>query len=245
MSAWGNKDDVTSVGTVDLSGLTVSNSAGVSTFFANNLAVGQVIRIVGAGSGVISSITDETTLTLVSNTEIGVGSITGAQYTVAEKPVNVVDGDTNMIANNVFGVDTTEATLGIGRVTAITISTAGTGYVNNEVVTISGGTSTVAANATVTTNDQGVPASVALGQGGRYSVLPDTPAATTGGSGSDLTLSLTFSETVSANVTHAGWVHRVPTYTDADGNVRNKSETLVAMSTITSDADDDAEYPEA
>jgi len=245
MSAWGNNDDVTSVGTVDLSGLTVSNSAGVDTFFANNLAVGQVIRIVGAGSAVISSITDDTTLTLVSNTEIDVGTITGAEYTVSEKPKTVVDTETNILANNVFGVDTTEATLGIARVTEITIAAAGTGYVNNEVVVVSGGTSTVAANATVTTNDQGVPASVVLGQGGRYSVLPDTPAATTGGSGSDLTLNLTFSETVTANVTHAGWVHRIPTYTDADGNVRNKSEVLVAMSTITSDADDDAEYPEA
>ncbi len=161
MSAWGNNDDVTSVGTVDLSGLTVSNSAGQECFFANNLSVGQVMRITGAGSGVIASITDETTLTLVSNTEIDVGTITGAAYQVSEKPKAVVDSDTNMLANNVFGVDTTEA-----------------------------GVST-------------------------------------------------------ANVAHAGWVFRTNKYTDADGNLRQKSEVLVAMSTITGDADDDANFPDS
>jgi hypothetical protein len=40
-------------------------------------------------------------------------------------------------------------------------------------------------------------------------------------------------------VQHPGWVRTI-TYTDAQGNTRNKTETLVAMSTISSDnnADD-------
>lgn len=40
-------------------------------------------------------------------------------------------------------------------------------------------------------------------------------------------------------VQHPGWVRNV-TYTDAQGNTRNKTETLVAMSSLTSDnnADD-------
>jgi hypothetical protein len=38
---------------------------------------------------------------------------------------------------------------------------------------------------------------------------------------------------------HAGWVKLGDIYTDASGNVRRKSEVLVAMSTITNDADDD------
>ena len=43
---------------------------------------------------------------------------------------------------------------------------------------------------------------------------------------------------------HAGWVGIV-TYTDAHGNFRVKSETLVAGSSITGDAADDAQYPES
>ena len=50
---------------------------------------------------------------------------------------------------------------------------------------------------------------------------------------------------------HAGWVG-VTTYVDAHGNLRVKSEVLVAMGAdstgsggITNDADDDTKYPDA
>jgi len=43
---------------------------------------------------------------------------------------------------------------------------------------------------------------------------------------------------------HAGWVG-VTTYNDNQGNLRVKTEVLVAGSTITNDADDDARYPDA
>jgi len=43
---------------------------------------------------------------------------------------------------------------------------------------------------------------------------------------------------------HAGWVG-IMTYTDQHGNFRVKTETLVAGSTITGDAADDAQYPES
>ena len=44
--------------------------------------------------------------------------------------------------------------------------------------------------------------------------------------------------------THAGWVG-VTTYIDTHGNLRVKTETLVAGSSITGDADDDAKYPDS
>lgn len=40
-------------------------------------------------------------------------------------------------------------------------------------------------------------------------------------------------------LSHAGWVKITPSYTDANGNVRQKSEVLVAMSTIAGDNPDD------
>lgn len=46
------------------------------------------------------------------------------------------------------------------------------------------------------------------------------------------------------NVRDAGWVKRT-TYTDIHGRSRDKREVLVAMSSITSDAADDAVYPDA
>ena len=45
-------------------------------------------------------------------------------------------------------------------------------------------------------------------------------------------------------VAHAGWVG-VTTYVDNHGNFRVKSETLVAGSMITSDAEDDSRFPDA
>jgi hypothetical protein len=55
-------------------------------------------------------------------------------------------------------------------------------------------------------------------------------------------------ETVASNkakgMQHAGWVRRL-SYTDAQGNVRNKTETLVAMGSITGDALDDAVVADA
>lgn len=86
---------------------------------------------------------------------------TGKAYTVSEKPIAVVDTDTNTLATEVFGVSVAE---------------------------------------------QGV---------------------------------------ATANTHHAGWVKIGDRYTDANGNIRQKSEVLVAMSTITGDADDDVQLPDA
>lgn len=158
MSAWGNKDDIASPGTVALSGLTVT---GTGTFFANNYSSGQVIEIADAGDAVINVIANATSMTIVSNTEITVDSVSGKAYTVSEKPVYVIDSDTNIVADDVFGVSVAE---------------------------------------------QGV---------------------------------------TTANTHHAGWVRIGDRYTDANGNVRQKSEVLVAMSTIAGDADDDVQLPDA
>lgn len=43
---------------------------------------------------------------------------------------------------------------------------------------------------------------------------------------------------------HAGWVG-ITTYVDMHGNLRVKTETLVAGSMIDADADDDAQYPDS
>lgn len=50
--------------------------------------------------------------------------------------------------------------------------------------------------------------------------------------------------TTSYDVTHAGWVG-VTTYLDWEGNVRVKSEVLVAMSSIEGDENDDTVFPDA
>lgn len=173
MSSWGNKDFIASPGTVALSGLTVT---GTGTFFANNYAAGDVMRITDAGGdAVIESITNATSLLLVSNTELTVGTLSGKTYSVSEKPVYVIDTDTNTTGAQVFGVSSAEQ--------LVDIANQQDADVNNR-------------------------------------QIANTAA-------------------------HAGWVKLGTIYTDASGNVRRKNEVLVAMSTITSDAADDTQLPDA
>lgn len=174
MSAWGDKDDIASPGTVALSNLTVT---GIGTFFANNYSSGDVIRIAGAGGdAVINVIASATSMTLVSNTELTTATIAAnTQYSVSEKPIYVIDTDTNTTGAQVFGVSSAEQ--------IVDVATQQTAIENNR-------------------------------------QIANTAA-------------------------HAGWVSLGDIYTDANGNVRRKNEVLVAMSTITGDADDDATLPDS
>lgn len=131
MSAWGNKDDIASPGTVTLT----SNSTGhfvigTGTFFANNYTQNtQVIRIGNFGQGAILSVTNATHMTLASNTEFDRATITGANnYTVNEIPVNIVTGDATTLGNTIFGVSVAEQ------------------IVSNNLVTTTANTLAVAAN---------------------------------------------------------------------------------------------------
>lgn len=76
--------------------------------------------------------------------------------------------------------------------TAAAISAAGTGYTANDIVTIVGGTRTVAATVKILTVSGGVPQTVAVLTGGEYSTTPSNPASTSGGTGSGLTLNMTW-----------------------------------------------------
>lgn len=76
-----------------------------------------------------------------------------------------------------------------------TVAAGGTGYTVGDIVTLAGGTSTFAATAEVLTAPAGVVATVRIRNGGAYTVNPSSPASTTGGTGSGLTLNVTFAAT--------------------------------------------------
>lgn len=239
MSAWGNKDDVASPGTVTVTGTTVT---GTSTAFTNYVP-GQVITVTDGGSGVIKSIANSTILTIVSTTEMVNAS--GKAYTVSEKPKAVIEGDTTTLGTEVFGVDTTEMGVKFFRLSAASIANTGAGFANNAKVQIGGGTGT-SANVNITTDSQGVPTTVTIVNDGRYTVLPTlTNNLPSNFLGKGLRLNLTATGARTANVAHAGWVKRADAYTDSNGNRREKSEVLVAMSTITGDAADDSQFPDS
>ena len=85
--------------------------------------------------------------------------------------------------------------------------TGGTGYTAGDVITISGGTSTVAAQITLDLVDgSGVPQQGTVTTAGSYSVIPAAPAATTGGTGAGLTVTIGWTiATTSVTVAGSGY----------------------------------------
>ena len=180
MALWGKADSIYSPGTitVDYANETITGSG---TSFTN-ATVGSVISIgvgITYGEAVISGITSNTFISIASTQFLNGQPISGAAYTMSQKPVYVLQ-DSNYA----------ESPAGVGTINSV--------Y----------GVDVYEAQAAINTQQK---------------------------------------------VAHAGWVG-VHTYIDCHGNYRVKSETLVAMSGITTgtsavgtsygDAADDTQYPD-
>ena len=89
--------------------------------------------------------------------------------------------------------------------TAVTPAAGGTGYTLNDTLTVVGGTFSQAAQFTVTGVSGGVVTQVTRSNTnyGQYTVLPSSPAATTGGTGTGCTLNMLW-EYLSATISNAG-----------------------------------------
>ena len=77
-----------------------------------------------------------------------------------------------------------------------TVAAGGTGYTVGDDMTVSGGTSSVAAVFNVDAVSGGVVTAVSLVTGGAYTVEPTNPASTTGGTGTGCTLNVTYDKAV-------------------------------------------------
>ena len=101
-----------------------------------------------------------------------------------------------------------QATASVANMQALsaTVSSGGTGYTLNDVVTLVGGTPvSVAATYTVTGVSGGVVTAVAILNFAAYTVLPTAPVSTTGGTGTGLTLTgITWAIGASFTITNAG-----------------------------------------
>lgn len=80
--------------------------------------------------------------------------------------------------------------------TVAAISVAGTGYTVNDIVTVVGGSFTEAATVIVDSVSGGVPTAVSVNSAGNYIATPGNPATTSGGTGTGLTLTMTYATTV-------------------------------------------------
>ena len=94
MALWGSNDNITTFGTVAVSGTTVTGSG---TTFTTDVSVGQVIRVgsrggVGTyyGDAVITAVASDTSLTIDTTDGLSATSIAGTSYYISELPKSSV-----------------------------------------------------------------------------------------------------------------------------------------------------------
>ena len=113
MALWGNKDDKSSTGTVQVHAN--GDVAGTSTKFETEAAVGDYLVINSTVQFVISSISSNTACTVLpAKLGTSVNAVAAANnYTLNEKPISVAFTEAPQGSHGdpskVFGVDTTEA----------------------------------------------------------------------------------------------------------------------------------------
>jgi len=131
------------------------------------------------------------------------GTVTAITRTAAGSAYTAFPNITISAPTTASGVQAT-ASVALMIANAATIQSGGTGYTLNDVVTLSGGTPSVAATFTVTGVTGGVVTSVSSTNFGTYSVLPSNPVSVTGGTGTGLTLNVTWAVGTSFTITNAG-----------------------------------------
>ena len=94
MALWGSNDNITTFGTIAVSGTTVT---GTGTTFTTDVSVGQVIRVgsrggVGTyyGDAVITAVASDTSLTIDTTDGLSATSIAGPSYYISELPKSSV-----------------------------------------------------------------------------------------------------------------------------------------------------------
>jgi hypothetical protein len=143
MALWGNKDSKTATGTVSIANTGVVT--GSSTVFTTQAKVGNALLANGVEYQIVS-ITSNTVAKVIMGTNNGNGTVTtcsAQSYTLSEKPVYVAHQSADSFSGGnsslVFGVDATESAAGGDNVSAVSIASGKTRYLEVPAVTFSGG----------------------------------------------------------------------------------------------------------
>lgn len=241
MALWGNNDNVGSTGTVSLN-YTTLEVIGTGTTFGQvgAAATGNVIRFGTRGGGgtyfgdaVIVGIASTTSLSIGSTAGLSGSAISGAQYYISELPSYTVLDSTFSNANDsapslstltITGTATTNA--GVGTNIIPVVPPAGL-VVGDLLVNSTNDIFITVIGSTTITLGSNISVGIATGDTLTFKRY-------TNGYDRQVYGISTTSEYVAVGYSgyaHAGWVG-VTTYVDCQGNFRVKTETLVAMSGI-------------
>ena len=249
MALWGNNDNVNSSGTVTLNYSTLEVVGGGTSFGqVGSASTGDVIRFGIRGDGgtyfgdaVIVGIASTTTLTIGSTAGLSGAAIAATSFYVSELPVysvldssysNINDAAASFVQSTYVGSATTNAGIGTDII-PVSVVTGATGVVVGDAL-VNGGSNLVISTIGATTISLASTISVGIATGDtlRFARLSD-------GYDKQVYGISTSSEYVGAaysGFTHQGWVG-VTTYMGSEGEMRVKTEVLVAMSGITTGTD--------
>jgi hypothetical protein len=248
MALWGNNDNVGSTGTVSLS--QVGDSwvvTGTGTTFGQVGAAktGDVIRFGIRGGGgtyygdaVIVGIASTTQLTVNSNSGLNTTSIASTDFYVSELPIYTVADSSYSTAKDSSRTLTTLSFTGTasnlaGVGTNVVPTVAPSGLIVGDLL-VNGGNDIIISTigATSISLASTISSGISTGDTLTFKRYVDGYDKQVYG----ISTSSQYVATGYGGYAHAGWVG-VTTYTDMHGNLRVKTETLVAMSGITTGAD--------
>ena len=261
MSSWGTLDNVAIKGTVTVAAANGNAVLGISSEFNSNVKAGDYVYI-AANKYQVEQVISNTSIYLTSNAAT---TSAGVQAYVQQGPkyiANVALSENTYTIQRVYNVDLNEMRPNL--LGSLTITNAGAGYTaaaiaNTTLAIATSGATQPASNAQANlVFTGGVLTGYYINVAGTGYVTAATAntTATIATSGlsqptTNATVTLNF-VTRADNAVHTGWVHYF-TYTDALGQVRRKSEVLVAMSknfntdtpgNVITDAADDSIFPD-
>jgi hypothetical protein len=242
MALWGNNDAKGSGGTVSLNYGTLTVTGSGTTFGrVGSAATGDVIRFgtafgVHYGDAVIVGIASTTQLSIASTAGLSGAAISGVQFEISESPkYAVLDSHLNQSTGSVTEtytvLNTTATSPGAGIGTNIILVNSVVGVKTGDTFTSGALTRVVSSiGSTSVSLASTISAGIVTGASISFSRI------TGGRETSVIGVSAAGVSAVEVNtkykLAHGGWVG-VTTYKDSEGNLRVRSEVLVAMSGIT------------
>ena len=240
MALWGNNDAKGSGGTVSLNyGTLVVTGSGTTFGQVGAAATGDVIRFgtafgVHYGDAVIVGIASTTQLSIASTAGLNGSAISGVEFQISESPkYAVLDSHLNQSTGSsteTITVLVSAATTNAGVGTDIVFVDSLTGVIAGDTFTSGSNSASVA---TVGATSVSLASTISSGIATAAAI---TFTRVTGGHETSVIgiedAGTEAARATSFKLTHAGWVG-ITTYKDSEGNLRVKSEVLVAMSGIT------------
>ena len=243
MALWGNNDAVGSEGTVSLNyGTGVVTGSGTTFGRVGAAATGDVIRFGDRsgtyfGDAVIVGIASTTQLTIGSTAGLSGAAIASTSFNVSQLPkYTILDSSFSASLRTAPSFTTLEyvaiASTNAGIATNIVSAGINTARLSVGDFLVNGGNNIIISTVSSTTISLGSTISVGIATGNTLTFkrkVDGYDRYVYGVAGAGVTAA---QATRSYSLTHAGWVG-VTTYTDSSGQLRVKTETLVAMSGIT------------